>query len=279
MDSEEKRRTKDNFVIEDFFKTLLRQWWVLLLITIISAGIVYVKESRSYVPTYSATVKMYVDNDTVTIGGTKVTFSGDLASLVPTYCEILKTYTTFKSVESYLKDKYDMFDVSAGRNVYLEDRYGYNDRQLMNMVTCGSVNDTEVFYITVQIVEDGDEEVLSQKAINIANAIATVLPDRIAGIMSGTRPKVLDEAFYCSKSSPSYVKDVVIGAGIGLIVAVFLVYLFNILLNDVVDDEDWIADRFGRKFPNLGSVPDVNSSLGHKYSYKYGYSYTEKGDK
>ena len=184
-----------------------------------------------------------------------------------------------------IKDKYDKINdnpedkLNFGRNVYQEDGYGYNDRQLMSMVTCGSVNETEVFYITVQITEDGDEAKLGQKAINIANAIATMLPDRIAGIMSGTSPKVLDEAFYPSKSSPSYVKNVVIGAGIGLIVAVFLVYLFNVLLNDVVDSEDWVAERFDKKFPNLGSVPDVNSSFGHKYSYKYGYSYTEKGDK
>lgn len=132
---------------------------------------------------YTASALMYVNNNSLSVGSTKVSLSaGDLSaakSLVNTYVVILNARTTMNEVIR-----------EAGVD------YTYTDMQ--GMISAGAVNSTEVVQIDVTMPDP-------QEAALVANSVTKVLPERIAAIMDGSSARVVDTAVVPStRSSPSY---------------------------------------------------------------------------
>lgn len=238
-----KSDNKEMIDLLEVAKLLWHKAWLIVLIGVLAAGAALAGTVFLIAPKYTATVTMYVNNYNNKDSSTTIT-SGDLsasAKLVDTYIAIIKSNTLLNEVAQ-------------------EARVSYSSGVLEKMITASAVDSTEVFDVNVTCES-------AAEATRIANAIATVSPDYIADIVEGSSVKVIDMAEVPEKrSSPSYTKNTAIGLLLGVVLAVGLILVREMLDTRIKSEEDlkeW-------ELPVLGVIPDL-SAAGKKNSYGYGY--------
>ena len=92
----------------------------------------------------------------------------------------------------------------------------------------------------------------------MVDAISVILPERISTIIDGTSAKVVETAVLpTSPSSPSYIKNTIIGGLIGFIVIATIIVLREIF-NVTIRSEEDINQCC--KHPILAAVPDMSAS-------------------
>lgn len=222
----------------------------ILLIGIIVAAIVFCYTMFAVVPKYSASIMLYVNNSSISIGGTSVSISASelsaAQSLVDTYIVILNNRTTMEQVAE-------------------RTQLDYSPSQLMAMTKSVPVSGTEVFKITVT-TDDPYE------AAQIANCIAEVLPLRIAEIIEGSSMRIVDTAVVnMQKVSPSITKNTAMGFVLGCLgaCALFAVIVF---FDDTIRNEDNISQTYG--LPVLAKIPNMTfNENDNKYGYYKGYGH------
>lgn len=237
-------------VIEALFKHI----WFIGITTVLATLIAIGYTFWFVTPMYKSSAMFYVNNNDISVGSVSasITSSDIVASkyLVDSYIVILKTRNCLEDVIDYAE-----LDIT------------YND--IAGMVSAEAVNETEIFKVTVTNSDPKEAE-------TIANAIAYVLPKKIASIMDGTSAKVVEYAIMAShRSSPSYTKNAVIGMAIGFILSAGFVALREIFDLTIRNEED-ITDV--TKYPILAEVPDMTAPSKGGYYYangkkkrKYGY--------
>lgn len=204
-------------------------------------------------PKYKATTSMYVNNSSFSFGATSFSItSSELSAsntLVSTYIYILESRTTLEEVIS-----------EAGLS------YTYED--LEKMIDARAVSDTAAFDVTVESENPVEAEL-------IANTIAKILPDRIAEIVDGSSVRIVDYAIIpAHRSSPSYIKNTLIGALIGGILCsavVLAVFVTSEKRNDDIRSVDDLKDMYP-DIPVLALIPDmrISGKKGYYYSSYYG---------
>ncbi len=248
--------SKDDSIEIDFVEfliQLLKHWWIILLVTVVFAVTSFAYFYSQYTPKYQASVKMYVNNESLSFSGSKLSISNaDISaaqSLVNTYCEILKTRLTLNEVANVIREKYG---------------YSFTSYQLNSMISAGAVNDTEIFYITIT-------DSKPQRAINIANVIVDVLPNQIATVIDGASVRTVDRAEDALYVSAGFKSKVLLGAVVGAIVAAAFIFFRYIIFNDKVEESDWLRKKYAQ-IPILAEIPDadVHGRTGKYYrSYYY----------
>ena len=204
-------------------------------------------------PKYKATTSMYVNNSSFSFGATSFSItSSELSAsntLVSTYIYILESRTTLEEVIS-----------EAGLS------YTYED--LEKMIDARAVSDTAAFDVTVESENPVEAEL-------IANTIAKILPDRIAEIVDGSSVRIVDYAIIpAHRSSPSYIKNTLIGALIGGILCsavVLAMFVTSEKRNDDIRSVDDLKDMYP-DIPVLALIPDmrISGKKGYYYSSYYG---------
>lgn len=232
---------------------VLRKSWLIALVAVVCAGVMFLYTAYMVTPLYQSSTKFYVNNKAGNKGESSVNVSsGDLTAsryLVDSYIGILKTRETLNAVIEY-----------AGEEM--------NYKTLQKMISAKAVDNTEIFQVTVE----SDDPKLSEK---LADAIAHILPQRIAGIIDGTSVKIVEEAVEPTEpSSPSYVKNVAIGVLIGLVASVGVIVLKTITDTTIREDKD-VAQVC--HYPILAAVPDMNAVA--KVGKYYGYDRKKGGEK
>lgn len=107
--------------------------------------------------------------------------------------------------------------------------------QLREMIDARAVDDTEILRVDVSSPDP-------QEAERIANAIAVILPQRVAEIVEGASVKVVDTAVVAAwPSSPSYVWNTLLGFVFGFALSVVVIVLRQ-LLGIPQSDEDPVCD-------------------------------------
>jgi capsular polysaccharide biosynthesis protein len=194
---------------------------------------------------------LYVNNSSISVGnlGFDISASDIQASqsLVNTYTQILMNRTTLERV------------------IY-KTQLDYSYSELYSMVEASQANETEIMRVTVT-TEDPYE------SAKIANAIAEVLPTRIAEIIDGAHMEVVDHAVpNHSKVAPSVTIYTVIGFLLGVLGS-GLLFAILAILDDTIHNEEYILQRC--ECPVLAKIPELTAgSNGSKYGYsKYGYYY------
>ena len=143
--------------LKEILMMLLRRWWIILLTSVVCAVGVFVYSYVNTKQTYRATAMMYVNNADISIGASKLNITASditaAQSLVETYCVILNTRGTLERVIE-------------------ESEVDYTYEQLRSMISAGSVNETEIFSISVTSTN-------AEEAKAIANTIAMVLPTEL----------------------------------------------------------------------------------------------------
>ncbi len=244
---------KERDMIEiDLLKLVLILWrkaWAIILAAVVMGGIAFGVTYNFITPKYQSSIKVYVNNTNQM--NSNVISSADISaakSLVSTYIVTLQTRTTLNQI------------ITAAELDYTHD-------ELKNMITAAAVNSTEVFEVTVTS-EDPKEAAL------IANTIAEVLPGRISEIVENSSVRIVDYAIINEEPvSPSYVKNVAIGALAGIVIAVALIFL-QFVLDNKIHSEEYLIEHY--KYPILAVIPDLNASSKQKY-YKRKKNYYSSG--
>ena len=234
--------------IRDIISVFLKRWWLILIATVLGGALLFGYAYATYVPTYKSTAKMYVNNKGEGAFGTQVgTSTNDIyaaQALVNTYCEMIKTRLTLEAVIK-------------------EAKLDYTYEQLLAMLSCGSVNDTEVFYVSI-VSRDPAE------AKAIVNTIVKIVPEQIEEIIEGSSVKTVDAAVEGAQLSSGITTKALLGAAIGFVISCLFFFIFDVGINDTLQSEEWVTEAFDEEIPLLAVVPDVNYSGGKGYrKYKY----------
>lgn len=228
---------------------LLRRFWVILIVMIVCGALMFSYAAFYITPLYESSVLMYVNNSSFSVGSTSVSISSSqitaAKSLVETYQVILKTRMTLDDV------------IRLGE-------LDYTFEQLCGMIATESVNDTEVFSITVTSADPYEAE-------HIANTIARVLPEKIASVVEGSSVRVVDYAVVPSgKVSPSISKYTLIGVLLGMVLSCAAIAVIEIT-DDRIRSEEYLLENFAGT-PLLAVIPDMMDEK-QKNQYQYYYSH------
>ena len=238
MDMEMRNESELEIDVWRLIQALWRRAWAIVLATAITGAAVFAGTAVFLRPKYRAEALMYVNSSNISVGGTKVSISQSeltaAQTLVDTYIVILNTRTT-------LEDVIQQTGVS----------YTYED--LKEMITAEAVNGTEVF--SIQVVSKSPAE-----AETLANAIARILPEKIASIVEGTSARIVDYAVApAKKDSPHLARSTAIGAVLGFLLSCGVVIVQE-LLDDQIHDADYLSQTYD--IPVLAVIPDLLSTTG-----------------
>lgn len=229
---------------------LIRRFWIIMISMLLCGALLFSYATFLITPLYEASILLYVNNSSFSVGATSFSISSSeisaAKSLVETYQVILKTRMTLNDV------------IRLG-----ELDYTYED--LCEMIKTESVNETEVFSITVTSDDPHESE-------HIANTIGRVLPDKISAIVEGSSVRVVDYAVVpAEKVSPSISKYTLIGLMLGMMLSCAVIAIMEIA-DDSIRSENYLLENFADT-PLLAVIPDM---LDEKSSGQYYYSSYEK---
>lgn len=225
---------------------MIRHIWMIILAMLLCGSIMFSYAAFMVTPLYEASALMYVNNSSFSVGATSFSISSSeisaAKSLVDTYLVILKTRLTLNEV------------IDRGK---LDCTY----EELYDMISAESVNDTEVFSVTVT----SDDP---QEAEHIANTIAQVLPGKIAGVVEGSSVSIVDYAVVPSeKVSPSIKQYTIVGLLAGLLLSCAIIAVIEIM-DDQIRSENYLLENY-KDIPLLTIVPDMLEDKTHKGYYYY----------
>ena len=221
---------------------LVKKWWVIAAATVLAGIIAFGYTRLGITPKYEATAMFYVNNSSIS-GKLSLPDLNMARDCVASCGVILGTRLTLEEV-------------------IREGNFNYTYEQLNKMIDSQAVNGTEIFSVTVTSSDP-------QEACDIANTIASVLPQKVADVMEGAKVKVVDYAVVPqTKSSPSTSKNTVLGMLIGFVLSAGVIILLE-MFNDTINSEEWLVTTYGDEIPLLSVVPDVNAKSDRRY-YKYG---------
>lgn len=236
----------------DLFAVIQLFWknkWAILVSGIVSAMIVLTVTMLFVRPKYSANVTLYANNSNSSDINTSITAQDINASvqLVDTYAAIILSDPVLDQVI----EKNDL---------------GITGQELLDCIEIGSVNNTEVFKITVTYSSP-------EKAASIANSIADIAPVKIADIVEGCSVKVVSNAkIPANKSFPSNKMALLLGMMIGVVVSILIIFS-RALLDTCIKSE---ADLHEWDYPVLGVIPAFSEA---ENTGAYGYAIKKKGGK
>ncbi len=215
------------------FSAMLKKLWLIVLCAFVFGALVLGYTVLFVTPQYEASVVMYVNNS-ASAKDTEYISASDLATsqrLVLTYVNILKSDTVLSRVVK-----------EAGLNL--------SPATVRNMMTSGSVDETELFEVVITSPN-------AEMSARIANAIAEVAPDAISDILEGSSAKIVDYAKVpTGRASPSFVRNTLLGVALGVVVAVIIIVL-QVLMDVRIQTEEDLAKI--SQVPVLGMIPDFTA--------------------
>lgn len=185
-------------------------------------------------PVYSATVKMYVYNNTDRVSTESSINLNDIdasKSLINTYIYVLKSDTVLEKV---VEDLGLSGDVSAIRNT----------------ISASMVDGTLAFQVTVSSKD-------ANLAAKIANSIAKVAPDEIVRVVKAGGVEIIDKATVPrSPSSPNIKKNVLIGILVGFVASFLVFFVYEMFDTTITNAKDLERDF---EIPILGTIPRLEA--------------------
>lgn len=255
-------KQKDSQYIEidlvKLFTALLRRIWVIILAAVVCGGAAFAYARFMIAPTYNADALFYVNNNSISVGNTKVSISSSditaAQSLVDTYIVILNSRTTLNEV-------IDKAEVD----------YSYDT--LKSMISAQSVSGTEIFRVQVTSTDKNEAQ-------KIANTIVKILPQRISEVVDGSSARIVDYAVTPGKKAgPDVTKITAIGIAAGVLLSCAVIALMQ-LLDTIIHDEEYLLKTYPN-IPVLAVIPDLTDSgpsAYGKYAEKYG-NYASSAEK
>ena len=215
--------------LREYFGIIKKRFWIIALITIISAVVSGAVSFFVLKPVYETKTTLMVDTnqnkETQIVTGDQFSVSQKLAV---TYGEIIKSRTVLEPVINYLK---------------LDETY----EELASKINVSPVKDTQIISISVQ-------DTNPKRARDIANQIPTVFTRQVKRITSANGVEVIDKAITPENPiKPNKLMNVAIAAVLGMMVGLFIVFLLEYMDNKIKTPQD-IEKQLG--LPVLGVIPN-----------------------
>lgn len=248
MDNNEKNKVVE-IDLKHIFSVLLRRIWIIALVGIMVGAVALSYACFFVTPTYASEAKLYVNNSYEKSPG--VYSPSQLVAaqyLAETYMVIMESRSVLEQVQE-------------------KTGLGYSQGQLKSMITASSVNETEVFRVTVTCTD-------YKHAAQIATAITEVLPDAISAVVEGSSVRVVEQAVEnATPVGPSYRKHAIIGGLIGAFLTVGVIILLE-LVNTAIDSEEYLT-RMYSDVPLLAVIPGDGPKKANQKGYR---ASAKKGD-
>lgn len=214
---------------------LLRNAWVIVLCTVVSAVLVGIVNVVVLTPQYQASSMIYVLSKT-----TSITSALDL--------QLSQQLTT------------DFETLALSRPVVekvIDDlQLDYEYEEMLGIVTVENPDATSILRI---VVTNPDPEL----AAEISNAMADTVASRIAEVMITDKPSKVEDAVVPVKPvTPHKVKNTALGGLLGAFAAAALIILLH-LMDDTIKSEEDVKKYLGAE--TLAAIP-LEKKKGHKVS-------------
>ena len=211
--------------LKELFFELLGHWKTLLLSTVLVAAIVMVISKFILVPQYESTASLYVLSNSITsIADIQIG-----TSLTQDYLVVVNGLPVLEQVIE---------------NLDLKENYA----SLGSKITLNNPANSRILEITVR-----DKDPDHAKAI--ADEMANVASDYISIKMDQSAPTIIQNGYADGKPvSPSIIKNTIIGALAGFLLAAAVV-IISYLLNDTIMTGEDVEKKLGMNL--LGSLPEV----------------------
>ena len=210
-------------LVELFFE-FLRHIWAILFATIAGALVAGLITVFVLTPMYTSTSQLYIMSKSSMVDLSSLQMS---TSLTADYEEMIKTRPVVEQVIE---------------NLGLKTSYG----ELLSHISISYETNTRIIKITVEY----DDPVVAK---DIANELANVSKEQIAQIMNVDEPRIVEPAIVAkSQSSPNNGKNVVIGALVGLLLALAF-FTIRYIMDDTIKNADDIEKYLGLN--TLASIP------------------------
>jgi capsular exopolysaccharide synthesis family protein len=219
------------FKIKDIIELILRRiiWLIIGLFAGLLTSFLFSKLILN--PSYTASVLLYVlpdDSET----GVNLNELNYAQKVVTTYINFLNTNVFYEKVQD-------------DTGLY------YTINQLKNMTSVKTVNNTEIFQISVTTHSAED-------AYTLAESMERIAPQLIKSIKPSATISVVDPVIFPDKpSGPNIIKNTVLGGISGLATVFIIIFLIEILDVTLKNKEDLIANY---QLPVLGEIPNLYSS-------------------
>ena len=220
------------FSFKDMMNIIKKNIIFMLIVAILASAGTYFATSLLVSPTYTSTVKLYVNAKINAKTSYEELYSHNYAQkMVATYIEVLNTNHFYSKVAEELPDR-------------------YSAAYLKNNITFSEVADTEVFSASVSCNDPID-------AKTIADAVAKVAPQTIKEqFESNASLKIVDEAQLPKQpTSPNPTRNAVIAFAAGIILS--LIFAFARDYFDVKIKYDYEMTVLCG-LPVLAAVPEFN---------------------
>lgn len=232
------RKGNNRYMEELDLKELFNMFWskkvqiILIILIFITIGVIYTVEFTT--PMYSSsTTLVLVSSANDTINTNTMITASDVSlnsKLVSTYSELVKSKNVLREVISNLGM------VQVDEDILKKD------------ITVSAVEDTELIEITVQNEKP-------DYAAQIANETAEVFTEKVKEIYNINNVQIVDKAEIATEpSNINHVKDVIMFASIGIVIAIIYVIIANMLDTTIktAEDVETIYD-----IPVLASIPMI----------------------
>ncbi len=232
MNQEKDRDQTTEISLVDILLSLKNHIVLVILITVLFAGLFWAVNKFVIVPTYDSTVKFYIeaamtDEDNPGVGLQAVNLAQRIAN---TYIELMKTNSFYNLLVEELG-----VDLSV--------------TELRGMVSYKSVQDTEILEASVRTTDP-------DLSLIIASTIATVAPDAMNEIKSTATLTVIDQPLRAAtQSTPHVMRNTALGLVLGLFLGSMLAIIID-MFNIKIRTEEDITKNFDITI--IGVVPKIS---------------------
>lgn len=223
----EKELQNDEMEIDllELFYVLMNKLWIIILCGVVGAVVAFSGTKLLITPQYTASSMIYILSET-----TSITSLADIqlgASLAEDFIVIGKSRPVIERVI---------------RQLDLETNY----EELVSTISI--VNETDTHILTVSVTNPDPE-----LAADISNTLAENIKEQIADIMGTEEPNTVEEAVVPTKpSSPSTMKNTLIGGALGVLLVSAVIILLH-LLDDTIKNEEDVKKYLGLN--TLAAIP------------------------
>lgn len=224
---------------------LLRHGWLIILTGVLIGALAFGYAMFIITPMYASSIQLYVNND---YGNNSSGFS---TSQLAAAQRLASTYMVFLDSRDVLTD------------IAKESGLGYTAGQIQSMIKASAINDTEIFKVTVTCDD-------YTHAARIANAVAEVLPKRIASYIKGSSMVVVEHAIENPKPVFPNEGNYAMGGFVLGCVIMAVVVVAKGLMDTTINTEEYLAQAY-EDLPLLAVIPDAEnprSSNGYRGYYE-----------
>ncbi len=218
--------------IMGIIQTLLKKWYVLIIVAVIGGMVSYTYTDMFVAPRYSAGTTIYVN-----AGNTRpeeVSASNITASqqLVNTYAEILKGRNFLTKISKELR----------------KSGFNYNADQIRGMLSMGAVNETEVLSVRVTGTDKEGVYAVAMKLVDYST-------DELKNVVGAGSATILEDPVKpVHPVSPNVKKNTMMGVLIGLAIAAAFVVMLDLLDTRIRGGEEF-ENNYDE--PLLGQIPTL----------------------